>query len=149
MAWPDSMILGILGRRTDEEALVRAVDLAERWSADLRVITGYRPPMGMFPHIVTEAEMRRTRDVARSTVARRIRHALGDRTSAVRGTAIEVVPQNQLERRLVRSSREADILVIITSPATMTFVARRQRSRAERVGQAASCPASVGAGLPV
>lgn len=147
MAWPDSMIIGILGRRTDEEGLARAFDLAERWDSHTLVIAGYRPPIGMFPHIVTETEIRRTRDDARLAVAAGIRSALGDGTPVLRRTPIEVVPENQLEQRLVRGSHEADILVLITSPAAMTYVARRRRSRAERVGQAAECPTSVGSGI--
>ncbi len=149
MPWPDSMILGIIGRRTDDQALLRALDLAGRWGTDLRVITGYRPPVGMFPHIVTEAEIRRSREHARADVTARIATALGGCTATPRRTSVEVVPENQLEGRLITGSREVDLLVLVTAPAVITFVARRRRSRAERVGLAAECPTSVGPGMAV
>lgn len=149
MPWPDSMILGILGRRTDEETLRWALELAGRWSTDLLVVTSYRPPVGMFPHIVTEGEIRRCRDHVRADATARIATALGGGGPAPRRTSVEVVPESQLERRLITGSREVDLLVLVTAPAVVTFVARRRRSRAERVGLAAECPTSVGPGMAV
>ena len=108
MPWPDTMIIGILGRRTDEATL--------RWALEL---------------------------------AGRVAAALAGNGPAPRRTSVEVVPENQLEGRLVAGSREVDLLVVVTAPALITLVADRRRSRAERVGLAAECPTSVGPGMAV
>lgn len=149
MPWPDTMIIGILGRRTDEATLRWALALAGRWGSELRVVTSYRPPVGMFPHIVTEGERRQSRDQAHAEATARVATALADNGPAPRRTSVEVVPESQLEGRLITGSREVDLLVVVTAPARITLVADRRRSRAERVGMAAEYPTSVGPGMAV
>lgn len=147
MAWPERMVLGVLGRRTDELALARAFALAHRWGSDLHVIAGYHPPVGMFPHIVTDQEHVEKRAAARRDVARRVDAAVAPelRPAPPRSLTITVVPHPQLDHTLVTSCREADLLLLNLAPSRIGRLARRREARAERVAAEAPCPAGLDA----
>lgn len=150
VSWPERIVLGVLGRRTDEEALVWALRLARRWDARLDVIAGYHPPVGMYPHIVTHAERDAHRRAVRRDLARRVKAAVTPDLGPIEADRVRLVlvPENHLERTLVSRSREADMLLFSIHP-TLALLAHRQQSRAQRIAEQARCPASLGPGMAV
>lgn len=143
MAWPERMVLGVLGRRADGLALARALRLAHRWGIDVHVIAGYHPPVGMFPHVVTEQEHVERRAAARRGVARQVDAAVSPELRPVppRSLTITVVTHSQLDHALVTSCRDADLLLLSLAPTAIDRLGRRVQARAERVAAAAPCPA--------
>lgn len=144
MAWPERIVLGVIGRRPDDLALAWALGIARRWSSELHVIVGYHPPVGMFPHIVTVRAYAEHRDAAHRKLARQIEASLDP--GLVPGSAaprLTLVPEPQLDHTLVACSREADLLLLGLSPA-LPLLSRRQLARAQRIAERARCPADLG-----
>lgn len=148
VAWPERIVLGVIGRRVDPLALAWAHDLAQRWSADLSVIAGYHPPVAMYPHIVTARERADHRAAIRRKLVRRVEEATG--SGAVSGeravTRVRLVPDNQLAHVLVRRCLDADLLLFSLSSTGVPLLTQRQEVRAQKIARRASCPASLGPG---
>ena len=144
MAWPVRMVLGVLGRRADGPALARGLELAHRWGSDVYVVAGYHPPVGMFPHVVTEQERVESRAAARRGIASQIDAAIAPELRPVgpRSLRITVVPHPQLDHTLVATCREADLLLLSLAPTRFERLARRLRAHAERVAAEVPCPAA-------
>lgn len=144
MAWPERMVLGVLGRRADGPALARALELAHRWGSDVHVVAGYHPPVGMFPHVVTEQERVERRAAARRGIASQLDAAVAPELRPVgpRSLRITVVAHPQLDHTLVASCREADLLLFSLAHTGIERLARRLQARAERVAAAVPCPAA-------
>lgn len=148
MVWPERMVLGVLGRRTDEVALVWAVGLASRWGSELHVVAGHHPPIGMFPHIVTTREIRAVRRNAREQLTAGLGDVLrGFDPDAVADVRLTLVTDNQLDDAIARWSRRAGLALFSISP-TGLFVQRR-RARARRIAARLTCPVSLGPGQAV
>lgn len=145
VAWPERIVLGVIGHGPDDLALVWALGLARRWSAELHVIAGYNPPVGMFPHIVTAREHADRRAAVHRRLTQRVEDAIDpDLPPARRAvTTLALVPDNQLADALVTSSLEADLLLLGLAP-TLPLLARRQEERARRIAERAHCPAGLG-----
>ncbi|WEV77010.1 universal stress protein [Janibacter cremeus] len=143
MAWPERIVLGVIGRRADDLVLLWAFGLARRWSAELHVIAGYHPPVGMFPHIVTAREHADRRMLACRRLTQRIQEAIDPDLAPGRPETLVLVPDNQLAHALVTRSLQADLLLLGLAP-TRRLLPQRQEERARRIAERAHCPADLG-----
>lgn len=145
VVWPERIVLGVIGRRPDDLAIAWAFGLARRWSAELRVIAGYHPPVGMFPHIVSARQYAEHKAAARRKLARQIEASIdpGLTPGQLDATRIALVPDPQLADTLVTSSLEADLLLLGLSPG-LPLLSQRQEARAQRIAERARCPAGLG-----
>lgn len=148
MAWPERIVLGVIGRRADDLALAWALGLALRWSADLQVIAGYHPPVGMFPHIVTAHEWREARNRARSRLTAPVRDALvGVDRDAIGEVRLTLVTDNQLDHAIAKWAQTSGLTLFSIAPTGL--FARRHLARARRVAAGLPCPSSLGPGQAV
>lgn len=147
VVWPDRILLGVLGRRTEPASIVWAFRLAERWDARVRVVGGYHPPVGMFPHIVTAAECEDRRRAGLAALTAQLETATASEHVRIppRAARLTVVPDRQLEHALLLRSHEADLMLLSLPPAG-TLLAGRQHARGRRVAARAGCPTSTGPG---
>ncbi|NYF98581.1 hypothetical protein [Janibacter cremeus] len=146
MVWPEQVVLGIIGRRPDEVSLVWATGLASRWGSQLHVVAGYHPPIGMFPHIVTEREKRAAHQRARRHVATRTQQAVGGLAAPIE-VRQTVVTHNQLDHTIATQASRAGLLLFSIAPTGV--LVRRHRARAQRIAAFVGCPASLGPGQAV
>src|SRR5690606_22088970 len=109
VVWPERIVLGVIGR-ADELALAWALGLARRWSADLQVVAGYHPPVGMFPHIVSARGWREARGRARSRLAASVRDALlGVERDALGEVGLTLVTDNQLDHAIATRAQTSGL----------------------------------------
>lgn len=147
MVWPERIVLGVIGR-ADELALAWALGLARRWSADLQVVAGYHPPVGMFPHIVSAREWREARDRARSRLTASVRDALlGVDHDAIGEVGLTLVTDNQLDHAIATRAQTSGLTLFSIAPTGL--LARRHRARARRLAAELPCPSSLGPGQAV
>lgn len=148
VAWPERIVLGVIGRRADELALAWAFGLARRWSAELHVVAGYHPPVGMFPHIVTAHELQEARDRARSQLTATVREALvGVDRDAIGEIGLTLVTDNQLDHAIATRAQTSGLTLFSVVPPGL--FARRHLARARRVAAGLPCPSSLGPGRAV
>lgn len=146
VAWPEGIVLGVIGRRADASALAWATGLARRWSTSLHVIAEYHPPVGMYPHITTDRERAEARRAARQRLERQLDRAAAVVAAEPRDTRLSIVPSPRLSASLTSGCLEADLLLFSLAPTSIPLLGRRRERRARRIAAAVRVPASLGPG---
>ncbi len=146
VAWPEGIVLGVIGRRADASALAWALGMARRWSTSLHVIAEYHPPVGMYPHITTDRERTQVQRAARRRLERQLERAAAVVAAEPRDTSLSLVPSPHLRDSVTSGCLDADLLLFSLAPTSIPLLARRRERRARRIAASVRVPASLGPG---